>query len=269
MDFETDASCQKLQNGSSIRKTNESVDGTEKQVLTIQKEPLNSFEECSVKVPTPRDINEPIDDVEASFQAVAQKNPENRMESRAPKENEETIIEELDCNKIPSEFKENENEFNIPCWEIRKMNQKQTRRTKKTLIQPENVSYENFNLFSVLSEDELLCEDKEKMSTGVEIPSHQRKEKTVKKVSPKQKKKKHKMSRNKVENTFHDYDDVKQIRAEKNLSWARCQNCFKKHFPYPKLCRWERYRQKIESENLDKVNKYITLPDEQKLMIKM
>ena len=51
LDLETAASCHKLQNGSSIRKTNESVDGTEKEVLTNLKEPLTSFEECSVKVP--------------------------------------------------------------------------------------------------------------------------------------------------------------------------------------------------------------------------
>ena len=52
-----------------------------------------------------------------------------------------------------------------------------------------------------------------------------------------------------------------------NKKWDRCKNCFKTHFPYPKLCRWEISRQMIESEHLDKVNGCITIPDEMKLKI--
>ena len=51
LDLETAVSCHKLQNGSSIRKTNESVNGTEKEILQNQNEHSNSFEERFVKDP--------------------------------------------------------------------------------------------------------------------------------------------------------------------------------------------------------------------------
>ena len=47
------------------------------------------------------------------------------------------------------------------------------------------------------------------------------------------------------------------------MRWARCQNCFKTHFPYPKLCHWERSKQKIKL----KVNECISLSNELKLKI--
>ena len=160
MDLETAASCQELQNGSSIRKTNESVGGTAEEVLTEKdmKEPLNSVEECSVKVSTLKDKKEPIDVVEALIEAVSQKNPQNGMESEAAEGQGEITFVEMNCNETSADCKENEDEFNFQSREIRNMKRKQAIKIKKIKIQPLNVSYENFNIFSVLPEDEF-CED--------------------------------------------------------------------------------------------------------------
>ena len=63
LDLKTAASCHELQNGSSIRKINESVGVTAEKVLTEgdMKEPSNYFEECPVKVSNLKDLKEPID----------------------------------------------------------------------------------------------------------------------------------------------------------------------------------------------------------------
>ena len=148
------------------------------------------------------------------------------------------------------------------------MKRKHAMKNKTFEVQPLNESYEDFNLFSVLSGDEELCEDSEQISAGVDIMSHQNQqvdqaelnssEKTMKKVNPKLQKRKQKISRTKtkckVENTLLKSDNVKQ---NGNLTWMRCQHCFKTHFPYPKLCRRENSMQKIKPENLDKVNECI------------
>ena len=270
LDLETANSCHELQNGSSIRKTNESVGGTAEEVLTERdvKEALNSVEECSVKVSTLRDKKEPIDVVEASIEAVSHNNPQNGMESKAAEGQGEITFVEKNCTETSTDCKENEDEFHIQPREIRNMKRKQAMKIKKVEIQPLNVSYENFNLFSVLPEDEL-CKDIEQMSAGVDILSHQNmqvdyselnaSEKTVIKGNPKQPKMKCK--RSKIQN-------VKQSGTKRNQSWARCQNCFKTHFPYPKLCRWERSMQKMKFEHLDEVNECITIPNELKLKIR-
>jgi hypothetical protein len=240
LDLETAASCHKLQNGSSIRKTNNSVGGTAEEVLTERgiKEILNS-----------------------------QNIPENRMEIKASEGQGDITFVEMNCSEISADCKENE--FNISPWEIRNMKQKHAMKIKKIEIHSLNVSYEDFNLFSVLPEEEQLCEDIEQMGAGVDILSHQNiqfdyaelnsADKKVKKGNPKKKKRKCKMS--KIQN-------FKQSGTKRNLSWARCQNCFRTHFPYPKLCRWERSMQKIKSEHIDEVNECITLPNELKLKIK-
>ena len=303
-------SCQKLQNGSSIRKTNESVDGTEKKVLTNLREPVNSFEDNSIK-----EINESMDVAEASFEAVSQNSPEKGMVSKTAQGQGKSESVEMICNKI-------EDEFNIPPWEKRNMKRKEA---IQIAIQPETVSYENFNLFSVLIEDEEVHDDIDKLNAGVDIMSHQnllvdyaevnssektvkkgnlqkRKhkmsrivdilpfqnlnldqtdpncaEKTEKKVKPKEQKKVHKMCRTQSfsqkskfqgNNSFHECDDVKQSGTKGNMGWTRCRNCFKTHFPYPKLCRWEIFKQKLKPEIHDEVNECITVPDEQKLQIK-
>ena len=82
------------------------------------------------------------------------------------------------------------------------MKRKQAMKIKKIKIHPLDVSYENFNSFSVLLADEL-CEDIEQMSAGGDILSHQNtqvdyaelnsQEMTGKKGNPKQQKKKRKM----------------------------------------------------------------------------
>ena len=66
---------------------------------------------------------------------------------------------------------------------------------------------------------------------------------------------------------INECENVQDIGIKRKLRWDRCKNCFKTHFPYPKLCRWEISRQMIESEHLDKANGCITIPDEMKLKI--
>ena len=198
LDLETASSCHELQNGSCIRKANESVGGTAEVVLTERdmKQPLISDE-----VSTLKDKKETIDVSEASIEEVSQNNPHTGLESKAA-EGQITFVE-MNRNETSADCKENEDEFNIRPREIRNMKRKQAMKIKKIEIQPLNVSYENFNLFSILPEDEL-CEEIEQMSSGIDILSHQNmqvdyaelnsSEKAIKKENSKQQKKKSKMS---------------------------------------------------------------------------
>ena len=93
--LETASSCHDLQNGSCIRKANESVGGTAEVVLTERdmKQPLISDE-----VSTLKDKKETMDIVEASIEAVSENNPQNGMESKAAEGQGEIKFVETNCN---------------------------------------------------------------------------------------------------------------------------------------------------------------------------
>ena len=153
MDIETAASCHKLQNGSSIRKTNESVDGTEKEDEFVElkadedevqakfKEVLDleTADSCHKLLNgfCIRKTNESVDGTDKkvlhsnSFDERSQNNPKIAMVSKATEGQGEIEFVELICNEI-------EDEFNIPPWEIRNMKQKEV---IQIAIQPEIVSY--------------------------------------------------------------------------------------------------------------------------------